>query len=318
MKKGENNVPVQIQKSPENITIVNSDNLFVNITLDDLIEKTVPLNVYTVGNPKEGYYSTKPSANITDVTVKGAGRFINQIHKAQVKCDISNMYRDLNITLPVQAVDVNGNIIKDVKVHPISTEVRVPIKKAKTVSINVKTTGKLNDNRVLDKITALPEKVDITGEENIINNINSLDTEVINLENVKGEEITSKLIVPKGVTLVNNNGYVKIKIASNYIINKEIPLTVKTINEDKNYSISLDKEQVTLTVSALQEEINNLKPEDIECYIDLKDLKEGQHSLQVKISLPESIKIISISPENITVNIKKKIIVEDENANKDK
>lgn len=75
MKKGENNVPVQIQKSPENITIVNSDNLFVNITLDDLIEKTVPLNVYTVGNPKEGYYSTKPSANITDVTVKGAGRF---------------------------------------------------------------------------------------------------------------------------------------------------------------------------------------------------------------------------------------------------
>lgn len=124
--------------------------------------------------------------------------------------------------------------------------------------------------------------------------------------------------MPKGVTLVNNNGYVKIKIASNYIINKEIPLTVKTINEDKNYSISLDKEQVTLTVSALQEEINNLKPEDIECYIDLKDLKEGQHSLQVKISLPESIKIISISPENITVNIKKKIIVEDENANKDK
>lgn len=314
-KKGENNIPVQIQQSPDNIKILNSDNLWVKITLDDLVEKTVPLKVVTSGKAKDRYYPGKPNTNITDVSVKGPGRFVKLIDRGEIRCDIDGMYRDLNTILPIQAVDINGNAVGGVKVQPKSAELKLPIKKAKSVSINVKTTGKLNDNSVLDKITVMPEKVDIVGEENIINNISSLDTEPIDLGNLSGDEVAAKLILPKGVTLVNNNGFVKVKIYSNSMINKNISLAIKTINGDNNYNITLDADKAALNISGLETVINNLKPEDIQCYVDLSSMKEGEHKLPVKVNLPEGIKLVSISPENITVNIKKKVTSEGVNVN---
>ena len=167
----------------------------------------------------------------------------------------------------------------------------------------------------MDKITVTPEKVDIVGEENIINNIPSLDTESIDLGNLSGDEVAAKLILPKGVTLVNNNGFVKVKIYSNSMINKNISLDIKTINEDNNYNTTLDADKAVLSVSGLETAINNLKPEDIQCYVDLNSMKEGEHKLPVKVNLPEGIKLVSISPENITVNIKKKVTSEGVNVN---
>lgn len=317
LKKGDTNIPVQIQHSPDNITILNSNNLWVKISLDDLVEKTVPLKLSTVGKPKQGYYAGKASPSITNVSVKGPGKFVNSIDRGEVKCDIGGIYRDLDIILPIQAVDSSGNVIGEVKVQPKSVGVKVPIKRAKTVSINAKTMGKLNDNKVLDKITVEPEKVDIIGDESVINNITSLDTEPINLENLSSDEVEAKLILPKGVTLVNNNGFVKVKIKvqSNTILNKEVSLAVKTINIDSNYTITLDVDKVSLTVSGLESVINNLKPENIECYVDLNSMKEGQYKLPVNISLPEGIKLVDKSPESITVNIKKKVTSEGTNVN---
>lgn len=316
LKKGENNIPVQIQQSPDIVKILNSDNLWVKISLDDLVEKTVPLKVAVTGKAKEGYYPMTPANNITDVSVKGPSKFVKLIDRGEVKCDIGGMYRDLNIILPIQAVDANGNTIGEVNVQPKSIGVKIPIKRAKTVSINVKTMGKLSGDRVLDKVAVMPEKVDIIGEESIINNINSLDTQPIDLASSNLDEISAKLVVPKGVTLVNNtNGYVKVKVYSSTILNKDISLAVKTINADNNYNITLDEDKVTITISGLESAINNLKSQDIECYVDLSSMKEGQHNLPVNVNLPEGIKIVSKSPENITVNIKKKVTSEGGNVN---
>ncbi|WP_027625135.1 CdaR family protein [Clostridium lundense] len=318
LKKGDNNIPVQIQQSPDNITILNSDNLWVKISLDDLVEKTVPLKLSTVGKPKQGYYSGKISTGVNNVSVKGPGSFVKLVDAGEVKCDIGAIYRDLNIILPIQAIDSNGNVVGEVKVYPKSIGVNVPIKKSKSVSINVKTMGKLSDNKVLDKITVEPEKVDIIGDENVINNITSLDIEPINLESLSSDEVDAKLVIPKGVTLVSNtNGFVKVKfkVQSNTILNKEVSLVVKTINMDSNYNITLDVDKVSITVSGLENVINSLKPESIECYVDLNSIKEGQHKLPVNINLPEGIKLVDKSPESITVNIKKKVTSEGTNVN---
>ncbi|WP_315118684.1 CdaR family protein [uncultured Clostridium sp.] len=316
LKKGENNIPVQIQSSPDNINIMNSDNLWATVSLDDLIEKTVPLRINTLGNVKEGYYPLDVTSSIKEVTVKGAAKFVNSVDRGEVKCDLSNAYRDISMVLPIEALDKDGNVVNHVNIKPVATEIKVPIRRVKTVNVNVKTSGQLGEDKLLDKIAVTPEKVDITGDENILNSIDYLDTENIDLSSITGNEVTAKLILPKGVELVKKDTVVKVKIYSNAIIDKEVSLAIKTMNLESNHTMEMDKDKITIVISGLHDVINNIKSEDIECYVDLLSLKEGQHNLPVKVNLPSGLNIISINPNTINVTIKS--TQEEENKEEDK
>ncbi|MBU5485091.1 hypothetical protein KQI86_12175 [Clostridium sp. MSJ-11] len=304
LRKGENNIPVQIQRSPENVNIMNSDNLWVTISLDDLIEKTVPLKVNAFGNVNEGYYPLEATSSTKEVTVKGAAKFVNSVDRGEVKCDLSNAYKNVSMVVPIEALDKNGNKIDYINIKPVAAEVKVPIKKVKNVAVNVKTSGQLGEDKLLDKITVKPERVDITGDENVLKTIDSLDTENIDLTSITGDEVVTKLVLPKGVELVNKDTVIKVKIYSNIIIDKEVSLAIKTMNLESNHTMEMDKDKVTIVISGLHDVISNVKPEDIECYVDLQSLKEGQHNLPVKVNLPTGINVESINPNSINVTIK--------------
>lgn len=304
LKRGENNIPVQIQQSPDKVNIINNDNLWVKVMLDDLIEKTVPFKINVVGKVKDGYFPLEATSSINEVTIKGAAQFVNYVQKAEVKCDITNAYRDLATILPIHAVDKDGDIIENVKIKPISAEVKVPIQKVKSVTINVKTTGQLSENRILQGVAASPEKVEITGEETLVKTIESLDTEPINLAEVTGEEAVAKLVLPKGVELVKKDEVVKIKVYFNTVADKAVSLLIKTMNLPGDHTIQLDRDRVSIVISGLYDIVNNIKDEDIECFVDLQSLKEGTHNLPVKVNLPEGVNLVSISPDNINVTIK--------------
>lgn len=304
LKRGENNIPVQIQQSPDKVNIINNDNLWVKIVLDDLIEKTVPLKINVTGKVKDGYLPLEAASNIDEVTIKGAAQFVNYVQRAEVKCDISNAYRDLATILPIHAIDKDGDVIENVKIKPISAEVKIPIQKMKSVNINIKTTGQLGQNRILQGATAVPEKIEITGEEAVLNTIDSLDTEPINLEEVTGDEAVAKLVIPKGVELVKKDEVVKVKVFFNTVADKTVSLAIKTMNLSGDYNIELNRDKVSIIISGLYDIVNNIKGEDIECFVDLQSLKEGTHNLPVKVNLPEGVTLVSVDPNNINVNIK--------------
>ena len=78
--------------------------------------------------------------------------------------------------------------------------------------VSVKTQGNLENGGTVKSIVSLPDKIDISGEESTLSNINSLDTEIIDLSKLAGKDtVEVKVIVPKGVTLVNSNGLVNSK-----------------------------------------------------------------------------------------------------------
>ncbi|WP_125153976.1 CdaR family protein [Clostridium rectalis] len=323
LQKGENNIPVKIVKSPNNIDIVNKDNLWVKVQLDDLIEKTVPLKVKLTGKTKDGYNATTPTTKLSTVTVRGASNFVKKVDRAEATYDISNAYKDIDANVPIVAVDVNGNKVDQIKVKPTFVTMNIPIRRVKSVGVNIKTTGTLSGNKVLKSLVSYPEKLEIAGDERVIDNITALDTEFIDLNSISSDEVNVRLVIPKGVTLINNNGYVKVKISSdsnsnnneNNIIKKDFIVNVTALNENSEYTTSLDVNQVSITVSGDNNIIENLKAEDIKCNVDVAGLGEGSHSVIVKVIVSDGVKVVSTSPQSITVDIKKKVVSEGENAN---
>lgn len=317
LKKGENNVPVKLEKIPKNIKVMNEENLWVKIMVDELTDKKLPLSIKTKGKAGEGYYNLPYSSNIKEVVLRGASKHINSVATAEAVVDLNNAEKDIDVSVPIKAFDSNGNEVKSVSLDPGVARIKIPVKKVSTVNVNVK--YDLDSNRELKEIKSTPDKVKIIGDEDVINNIRSIDTETINLNNLNnGDEIQAKLVLPKNISLVKEQSiYVKVKVyfngeEENNEINKQISIAIKPINYDENkYDVKLDQDKVTLNLSG---NLENMNLQNIRCYIDLASLKEGDYNLPIKIELPNGLNLISKFPENIKVQINSKGTSEGENA----
>lgn len=306
VKKGENRIPVEIKKSPGSIRIVNNENLWISINLDEIIQKTVSVKVIVEGKAKEGFYAEQPIIRTENVQITGPQQDANSVNRVVAICNIKDASKDINITASLKPEDSSGNIVKNVSVKPDSLQVIVPIKNIKGVPISVNTQGNLVNGGVLKSVVPSPEKIDISGDEEILSKINVLNTEIIDLGKLtENDTVETKVLVPKGVTLVNSNGIVKVKVNFDKGIQKTLSLDIKTINVGNNYSITMDNDKANLTISGLESAINNLKVEDLSCFVDLNNLAEGEHDVPVTINVPSGISKVSQQPTSIKVTIKK-------------
>lgn len=317
LKKGENNVPVKLEKVPKNIKVINEESLWVKVVIDELTDKKVPLNFKIKGNVEEGYYDLPYSSNIKEVTLRGASQNINSVLKAEVLVDLHNAKKDIDVSAPIKAFDKDGNEVKSVLLDPGMARIKIPVKKIKTVGVNVKIEP--DSNRAIKEIKSIPDKVQIIGDEDIINNIKSLDTENININNLNnGDEIDTKLILPKNTSLAKEqSASIKVKVYfsgedENNEINKQISIPIKPVNFDgSNYNIKLEQDKVLLKLSG---DLESLNLGNIKCYVDLNSLKEGEHKVPIKIELPKGVNLVSTSQENVKVEIKSNGISEGENG----
>lgn len=316
VKKGENKIPVIIKKSPQTVKVVNSENLWITIMLDDLKQKTISAKVVVEGKAKEGFFAMQPILKTTEVEVNGPSDSLKYVSSVSAKCDVKNATKDINTVVNLQALDSAGNVVKDISLKPSSIQITVPVKKIKNVPVNVKILGDLNNGSNIKSITATPETIDIAGDEKIISNINSIDTENIDISKIDTKNnIESKIIIPKNIMLVNSNGTVKLNVnLDKKDVQKEFSLDIVTKNLGNSYTANLDTNKVNLVLSGKEEIINNLKPENIGCFVDLNSLQEGEQTVSISINLPEGVSKVSQNPSNEKVTIKKKVL-EGKNVN---
>lgn len=306
--KGSKNVPVRIERQPANVTVLNSENLYVSVSFDNLLEKTFPIKVNITGKVKDGYYVPQNYyVNPTEAVVNGAAKFVNQVATVETTVDLKSAEKDLGFKLGLKALDSAGKEVKEVEIVPTYVDISIPVKKIKSVGINVKTKGTVSSDLSFKNFELTPDKVDIAGGDNL-NNITSLDTEPIDLSTLSpGKTITAKIIVPDGVTLTNSDGTVKIKVNMDKIIQKNFSLDIAVKNLSDGYDVSLNNQKVSLIISGPESQISTLKNEDFNCYVDLNSITtEGTHTIPVNLTIADGIKKISQNPQSVLATVTKK------------
>lgn len=309
IKKGENIIPVQLVQQPDNIKIVNTEKLWIKINVDEYAKKKVPIKISIEGKTKTGFYQLQPKPSLNQIEVSGPLKYVNQVTTLLGKIQVDNLSKDFTSNVILSAIDNSNKKVDYVKFQPTTVEVMVPIKKVKTVGINVKTKGNLSNGLVLKGFDTTPEKVDIAGDDSVLDSIQSIDTEPVDLSKVNGNDgIDVKLVVPQGISLVNNNGYVKVKVTSEKISQRTLPVSVTIKNLKDGYDASLNTKQVSVTVTAADSIVNSLNSGDITAAVDLSGLGEGDHNVAVNVMVPQGFTKASVDPPSIQVSIKKKIL----------
>lgn len=307
VKKGVNKIPVKIVQKPDGVNITNGDTLWIYMKLDDLTEKTVPVKIETSGNVKDGYYNFPESLSPSEVVVTGAAQYVNRVTAVLGKVSLNNADSDTDVSIQVKAVDDALRSVNQVSVTPATVDLYIPVKKVKTVPVKVITKGALSNNLIFKSITAVPNSVEIAVDDKDSGSINELSTQPIDLSAIDiNNPPQAKLIIPNGVKLINSSGLVNIKVTSDKIVQKNISMNIGINNLADGLIATLDNTKVSIVLSGDESVINNLKDGDVKCSVDLTNLGEGDYNLNVNAILPSGVQNVSMSPQTVKVNIKKK------------
>lgn len=313
LKKGDNNLPVEVIQSPNNVNVLRTPEMLkVNIILDDLIEKSVPINIDVDTRTKQGYYVSPAVTDQANAIVSGPAQLVNMVNEVVARGEAKDVAKDTELTLPLIAVDQAGRTVKDVNIKPSSINVVIPIRKSKIVDVNVKTTGEVGNSLVLKSIEANPSKIEITGDDSVLKNISSIDTEPIDLSKITtNKDFVAKLKIPDNIRVLNGSDTVSIKVTTDKAATEELQqqdvqskIQVKGLKEGFNATLEVDT--LTVTLKGKSEVLKSIKEEDIVSEIDLTNLEEGDHEVSPKVTAKEGASLVKFTPEKIKVKITKK------------
>lgn len=314
LKKGDNNLPVEVRQSPNNVNVRKTPEMLkVNIILDDLIEKSVPIKIDVDTKTKQGYYVSPAVPNQANAIVSGPAQLVNMVNEVVARGDAKDVAKDTELTLPLIAVDQAGRTVKDVDIKPSSINVVIPVRRSKIVDVNIKTTGQVGNSLALKSIEANPSKIEITGDDSALKNISSIDTEPIDLSKITAnKDFVAKLEIPDNVRILSGSDTVSIKVATDKAaVTEELPqqdvqskIQVKGLKEGFNATLEVDT--LTVTIKGKSEVLKLIKESDIISEIDLTNLQEGDNEVSPKVTVKEGASLIKFTPEKIKVKITKK------------
>lgn len=188
---------------PQGFELVETKPSTVNVKLDPLIERQMPIEILTTGNVAPDAAVKEIIKSLDMVTVVGPKSFVEQASRVYGTVNLSDNASSFELQIPMRTVDDKENPIPFARVVPsvitVSVDIESGIRK-RIVPVVPELTAP--EGWELTNITVEPAQVEISGAESAVNSIFTLKTEPFTVQT--GQRLfksTLKLIVPEGVKI---------------------------------------------------------------------------------------------------------------------
>ncbi len=214
-RAGTYSIPISVTSSQPNIELI-APPTSVQVDLDSLASKSVPVTISITNQPPVGYLRGNEQATPSTVTVTGPERELVGI-TASVTVNLLTQKANYQQFLPV-LLYAKGVRLNNVGVAPTDISVSITITAYVTttvVAVYPRTEGSPSPGHYLTGIVVTPFTVIATGSRELLNSLVSVSTVPIQLNGVFGiYTVTVNLVAPPGVTLSQSKVTVTIDMAS--------------------------------------------------------------------------------------------------------
>jgi YbbR domain-containing protein len=316
LKKGNYRVPIQVQVNLKPVKIVSLSPEEVTLTLEPLISTMLPLQIVIRGEPAVGYQADNSTIEPKQAKVSGPESMVNQVVSLRSTLDLTQAQQNINLSLDILAVDINGDLVDGVTVSPKQVIINQPITQKggyRNVVVKVVSQGKLADGYRLTNISVYPPNITVFAETPaLVENLPGyVETQPIVLDNMKNDiSIPAELNLPEGVSLVGNQ--VVMVIASIEPIESSLTISrisIITTGLAEGYTVQISPEFVDALLSGPLPVLDVLKSQEIQVTIDLAGKGPGTYQVTpiVQINTGQvntgEIRVESIIPGTIEVVI---------------
>jgi YbbR domain-containing protein len=306
---GDYNVPVKVRVDAKPVRWeVQPQN--VQVTLEPLVSKTLPVQLEVTGDLPVGYKRGTPTLTPSQVTVSGPQNLVRQISEIHAALDISGARETRQVTIPLEARDQNGDAISGLTITPKSISVTQPItleNSYKDVVVKVVTQGELASGYRLTNISVTPPTVTVySAKPEIINQLPGyVETKPINIAGLSDDtEVRTDLNLPGEVSLVGvQSVLVQISVAA-IEGSLTISVPVENMGLPPNLTAAISPATVDVIVSGPLPVLDTLTTASFRAVVDLTGLEAGTYQLNPKMDLvPDQVSVQSFLPETVEVTI---------------
>ena len=224
-----------------------------------------------------------------NVIVKGASHKLEEVASVKAIVDIDkigNIKEGAIVVedIPLIAYDSEGNKL-DVEIVPSAVNATLKITSPKKeIPIKISIEGEL-DGVAIKSIKPSVEKVTVYGNQDAINEINSLPV-TIDITGLKDDKTYSiNLVKPTGIREISERT-ITVKIEVGDVVSRDIenvPINAENIPSGCNVQVIGEQNRTaTVIVNGSKETVNSIEAQSVYAYIDLKGLQVGEHVVEVK------------------------------------
>ncbi len=299
-------LPVVAESSIGNV--VSTDPSYINVEIDVLDTKRIPIDVVYEGELPEGYWHSTPVLGREDIEISGPKTDVQNVVKAICVIPLSDQTESYNQTFDLQLLDDEGNVIssdifKSSVTHSVT--VRMDILPTKTVDISldgaIMGESMIPDTYEITNTTIEPNSITVAAPQDVLDNINELYLESIDVSGrTKSFSEFAQIKLPTGVTSVDGINVVTFNIdihEKNATLDlTEIPggeVDIRNKNERLNYTLfaaTLENAGVKALIEAPLSLIAAIENEEmgINLYVDVAEFESATSRTTVEL-VPELI-----------------------------
>lgn len=279
----------------------------VNVTVEEIASKEVPIHIELKGEPAEGYIADIPIINPIRAVVDVPDSILQQITAAKAIVDISDATSAVEVTSRLFAIDESGNEI-DAVISPAVVHVIVPITSPfKTVPIQVKLINEPAEGYSVASMKLSETEITLYGPEAVLDMIDIYQLVEIDLTELKNtQRLNIVLPLIEGIHEIKPAAITVelVVVPSITKVLEQVPITISGANQNYMTTI-IDPETGALdvVVEGAASVLETVTLDNVQAIVDVSNQPQGVHELPVKLNLPNNVAYGDDEPLIVTVAI---------------
>jgi Uncharacterized protein conserved in bacteria len=304
--KGKNNVNVDVEV-PKNTRLESKSEDKVTVEIGNLVTAERNIEVHEKESLPEKTVLVKSKPDPEKVKIYGTKKNVAKVVSVRALVDTSKVTeKDTEVSAKLVPVDKSGNVVDFVSVASDEINITVRLEAYKTVKLNAKTKGSIDDKYQLDSIKS-PEKIDIQGPAGTIKGITEVESEDIDISKIReSTKIKMVLRLPEGVKIKEGSEepFLNVTIKRNNAKTFKFDISdVNIENLDENLSLNKGRGEITVVVRSKNNGKVDLEKSDIKLYGDGRNFKRGSNTVTLYTNKDDEY-TVEIRPKTLTINVK--------------
>lgn len=284
------------------------------VSVEEMETKEFILELASVGKPREGYTVGKTSFQPDRITISGPKSIVSKIDKVVTEIDVDGAASRIEEkqAFPV-LYDADGGIISNANLtlSNLSFWVTVPIWQTKSVAVEVTPVGEVAKGYSYDKANCYPTAVTITGEDEILRNVSSIEIPegVVDISGASEDlelSLNIEQYLPEGIYLVDKDtSKIRVTVGVSRQVTKNYQIAVNQIgllNAPEDYRVSFGEvKEVTVALRGTSSELGKISEADIKATINLNGLGVGMHQMPLEVVVSGNVEIVEPVQMNVYI-----------------
>lgn len=298
---GTYDLPYEVILPESGMTCVKSSPSTLEVTVDRIETKSVPVEVVIEGESPDGYKIGEPELQVDTVNINGPEQELNRIAKAEIRLNAKNLKKSISdVSSEYTLVNKNGSSVDMTNISRETTRVKVtvPVLRVKQVPLTVSLTP---DSAVAAKnasVALSPSTIEVQGDPDAVDALESIEVGSININKAEnGDSFTFAINLPTGITLTTGQD-TSVRAVLSMDNTEEKVFTVTNISvsdtaSDPTKKVELQTDSMKVTLVGTKNILNKIDSDSIEIVaeIDSSELSAGKHKVGVTVNTPDDVSV---------------------------